>query len=178
MPSARKLRSTVSNWWWCVSTKPGMTMRPVASISAALPAARFGPTARIFLPSTSTSAWGFALVGHAGVHRHHRAAADDVAPARAARVRGQAAGVRRGRARRKQIETRSGYSGRRRSFEKMAPRREVILWSSLSAQDAHVVLPYASSGMTRYWLILPFVRLGVKARPVAAGDLLELNEIR
>src|SRR5258708_11591084 len=55
-PLARKLRSAVSNWWWCVSTKPGITTLPRASICAAPPACRFGPTARIFFPSTSTSA--------------------------------------------------------------------------------------------------------------------------
>jgi hypothetical protein len=36
--------------------KPGITILPRASISPAPAAARFGPTATIFLPSTSTSA--------------------------------------------------------------------------------------------------------------------------
>src|SRR5258706_11994584 len=40
-PLARKLRNAVSNWWWCVSTKPGMTILPRASTSSAPPACRF-----------------------------------------------------------------------------------------------------------------------------------------
>ena len=42
-PSARKLRSAVSNWWWCVSMKPGMTMRPLTSITAAPPPFQIRP---------------------------------------------------------------------------------------------------------------------------------------
>ena len=56
------------------------------------------------MPSTSTSACG--EVADLRVHRHHRAAANDVAPARPAAVRRRVAVVRRGGARREQIETR------------------------------------------------------------------------
>ena len=54
-----------------------------ASITAAPPACRLRPTAAILLPSTSTSA--SREVADLRVHRHHRAAADQVAaPAAAA----------------------------------------------------------------------------------------------
>jgi hypothetical protein len=36
--------------------KPGMTIRPVASMTAASPASTLAPMATIFFPSTSTSA--------------------------------------------------------------------------------------------------------------------------
>ncbi len=41
-------------WRW-LSTKPGMTIMPSASITSTSPLDRSGPTARIFSPSISTS---------------------------------------------------------------------------------------------------------------------------
>ncbi len=48
-------RSAVSNWWWCVSTKPGMTILPAASITVAPGASMEAATSTIFDPSISTS---------------------------------------------------------------------------------------------------------------------------
>ncbi len=63
-------------------------------------------------------------IAYLGVHRHHRTAADDVAPARLAAVRGRirrARELRRGRSRCEQIDTRGGNARRCRSLEKIAP---------------------------------------------------------
>jgi hypothetical protein len=84
----------------------------------------------------------------ARIHRHHRTAANDVTPARRAGALGHCE-LRCRRPRREQIETRRGNSGCRRAFEEVAPRRrEVSPPFSLSAQDAHVILPYPSSAAT------------------------------
>ena len=65
----------VSQVWRCVSTNPGMTMSPSASMTRAPSADRFGPTAAILSSSTSTSA--FAQLAELGILGQHDPAADE-----------------------------------------------------------------------------------------------------
>jgi hypothetical protein len=77
------------------------------------------------------------------VHRHDGAAADEIAPAGTAGVRRRR--ILRGcRARAEQIDPRRGEAGRRRAFEKVAPRGGVFLRPAAIAQDAHVVASLVS----------------------------------
>src|SRR5262249_12872655 len=86
-------------------------------------------------------------VAHLRIHRHHRAAADDVAPAVRAAVR-RHVGLRSRRSRREKIETRGSGTGRRSAFEKSPTRTEMILWLALIAQYAHGVAPCSSRSLT------------------------------
>src|SRR5439155_24291154 len=94
---------------------------------------------------------GLGKVADLRVHRHHRAAANDVAPVGPAAVLGQARQVRRlrcGGARREQIETCGGNPGRRGPLQKVTPGIDMILRPSSTAQLAHsYVLPFRSFAM-------------------------------
>jgi len=74
------------------------------------------------------------------VHRHHRAAANDIAPARPAAVLGHIIVRRRG-ARREEVEAGGDGAGRRRTFEEVAPRTEMVVRPACIAQHAHVGSP-------------------------------------
>jgi len=63
---------------------------------------------------------GLGKIAHVRVHRHHGTTTNDVAPAVLAAVLGWVPVVRRGRARREQIET-CGGAGGRRSLQEIAP---------------------------------------------------------
>ena len=77
------------------------------------------------------------------VHRHHRAAANDVAPARSAAILRRLAALLRGGARRKQVEPSAGDNpGRRRRLQEISPG--MSLRESRVAQLAHVLSPLAS----------------------------------
>src|SRR4029077_3005913 len=91
---------------------------------------------------------GLRKVSNFRVHRHHRAAADDVATAALAAVFRPVVVVRRGRTRREQAcSGRSGPS-RRGGLQEIAPP-EMVLRISVLAKDAHFgFLPRWSSGMT------------------------------
>ncbi len=65
---------------------------------------------------------GLGEVAHLRIHRHHRTAANDVAPAPLAAALGRIVGICRGGACREQVEPGRGNPGRRRPFEKVAPR--------------------------------------------------------
>src|SRR5882672_1886235 len=81
----------------------------------------------------------FALVGHAGVHRHHVAAADDIAPAPLARILRPIVVLRSGRARGEQTHPRRGGCGRGRSLQEIAPPElRMVLRFALNAQYAHL----------------------------------------
>ena len=67
---------------------------------------------------------GLGEIAHPRVHRHHRAATNDVTPAGPAaclRQLGQVRGLRRGRARCEQIDACRGNADRGRALEKIAP---------------------------------------------------------
>src|SRR5262249_41547121 len=93
-------------------------------------------------------AYELTLVGHARVHRHHRAPADDVAAPALAGVPRPVVVLRRGRARREEACSRDGPS-RRRGLQEIAPP-EMVLRISVLAKDAHCgFLPRdGPSGMT------------------------------
>src|SRR5262249_23723748 len=98
------------------------------------------------------------------VHRHHRAAADDVAPAALAGVLRSVVVVRRGRTRRKKACSRGGPS-RRRGLQEIAPP-EMVLRISFLAKDAHFgFLPRWSPGMTTSGVILLLLR--PRVHPIA-----------
>jgi hypothetical protein len=78
---------------------------------------------------------GLGKVADLRIQRHHRTAANKIAPARVAAVYGRV--VCDGGACRKQIETRSGDPGRNRTLQKIAPRAEMVLRQSRIAQFAH-----------------------------------------
>ena len=71
-PSARKLRSAVSNWWWCVSMKPGITIRPRASITPAPRSLQVRPDRDDLL----------ALDQHVGLRRNRRRSGPSTSPGR------------------------------------------------------------------------------------------------
>ena len=78
-------------------------------------------------------------IGDRRVHRHHRTAADQIAPAGPAAVARRAIIVMRGRGPcGEEIGCCRGDAGRRRTFEEIAPRGGVVLPPSSIAQDAHV----------------------------------------
>jgi hypothetical protein len=79
---------------------------------------------------------GLRKVADLRIHRHHRAAADDGAPAGPAHVRWRPV-VRRRRTRGEQIEARGDRAGRRRAFQEIAPRGKMVLWPAFIAQSAH-----------------------------------------
>ncbi len=85
----------------------------------------------------------FALVGHAGVHRHHMTAADDIAPATPAAVFRRVVALSCGRARREQTQACGGPACCRRLQEIAPPelRASMVLRESFIAQYAHLGFP-------------------------------------
>src|SRR5580692_10507545 len=85
------------------------------------------------------------------VHRHHRPAANDVAPERLAAVLrwiAAALEVRRSGTRCEEIKTCRGNACCRSAFEKIAPRAEMVSQHSLMAKFAHAcVSPLEPFGM-------------------------------
>ncbi len=72
-------------------------------------------------------------VAHMRVHRHHGAAANDITPAWSAAVRGRVTVIRRGRARREQVETRGRDPRRGGTCQEFAARSEMVLWPAFIA---------------------------------------------
>ena len=86
---------------------------------------------------------GLREVADLRVHRHDRAATDEIAPAASAAVFGLPVFVGCGRASRQQIECRGREPRHRRGLQEIAARTGVVLRAAFVTESAHVVSPPA-----------------------------------
>jgi hypothetical protein len=88
---------------------------------------------------------GLGEIAHVRIHRHHRAAADDVAAVPPAVVFGRVVAVGVGRTRREQVGAGRGNARRRRRLQEVAPRIGMTLRLAVVAQLAHGCPSWSSS---------------------------------